>query len=204
MPDPPLLFAPCCPIEMAAGRGHPAPVFRSVGLTFSEEARLVTELNRYWNRRKRRAILFIVSAGAALVASYAILICSSQLIAWLSSTWPGANSTERLQILSFAVNAALTTILVGATCLYAWLTWRMVRELVESRRVGKRPGLVIDLGRLEINRPEGETHVAGVPNSDCKFRRRAGYFSGRHDYHADMSTSCRDSMADRRCPGLDP
>jgi hypothetical protein len=119
----------------------------------------MTELHRYWTRRKWKALRFLIFIAAAVVIAFAVLISAFLFTAWLSSLWPGATSTERLQILSFVVNAILTAILVGATCLYAWLTWRMVRELVESRRVGKRPSLAIDLGHLEISRPEGETYM---------------------------------------------
>lgn len=88
------------------------------------------------------------------------------MVEWLSSAWSAGSTAERLQILAFAVNGLLSTILVGATCLYAWLTWRMVRELRESRQVLKRPALVVNLGQLEV-RPG---HAEGYMYLACPIR----------------------------------
>jgi len=120
----------------------------------------MTELRRYWSRRRWRALVGLLLGAGALAAGVAVLGGVATVVEWLSSTWSAVGTTERLQILSLAVNGALTAILVGATCIYAWLTWRMVRELEESRRVGKRPALVVNLGRLEVGSGHDDEHMA--------------------------------------------
>lgn len=117
------------------------------------------ELKRYWTRRKWTTLVALVLGAATLVAGAALLAGVARLVDWLFSTWSVVGTAERLQILSFAVNALLTTILVGATCLYAWLTWRMVRELRESRQLGMRPALVVDLGHLEVGPGHDDAHM---------------------------------------------
>lgn len=124
------------------------------------------ELIRYWSRRKWLAITALIIGVGTVAIAIMLLSGFARLSQWLVSTWPAVGTAEKIQILTFSVNGALTLILVGATCLYAWLTWRMVRGLEESRRLSKRPRLVIELGSFVVATPEGAEGMS----LKCPFR----------------------------------
>ena len=125
----------------------------------------VMKLTRYWSSRRRLALVALIATAAAIPVVATAFGGLVGIARWLISTWPTVGTPERIQILSFVVNGTLTLIMVGATCLYAWLTWRMVRELEESRRLSKRPRLIVELGSIDVV-PEADGRMA----IQCPFR----------------------------------
>lgn len=118
----------------------------------------MSSAKHYW-QRKRRMLWTLLLLPIGLYILVLLLRRAEGVMHWLSSAWPTASNAERLQILNFAVTSGLTGILVIITGVYAWLTWRMVVESVETRRRSTRPTLVIELGELKIEKPENKNYM---------------------------------------------
>ena len=125
----------------------------------------MSSAKNYWQRQKRMLWrLPLVVLGIGLL--FPLLRSAGDVAHWLSTTWPTSSSSERLQILNFAVTSGLTSVLIIITGVYAWLTWRMVLESVETRRRSIRPTLVMELGELAFQKPENEAYMTLT----CTFR----------------------------------
>ena len=111
----------------------------------------MTEAQRQRRRLTLKMIRSILRLLLALVLLSLIVAGLVRALLWLATAWSTAGLSDRLQILSFLSNSLLSTILVIATCAYVWVTWRMVWELVEARRIEIRPALAIELGHLQVD-----------------------------------------------------
>jgi hypothetical protein len=114
----------------------------------------MTEVRRYWAKRRNLALLLLVALIGGMVCLKLLVNHLSQAQAWLASAWSTSDSSQKLQIVGLVINSTLTSILVLATLAYVWLTRSTVGELVEGRRAAKRPVLAVQLSELRFN-PDG-------------------------------------------------
>jgi hypothetical protein len=109
-----------------------------------------TQLQKYWNRRRRtfirHALFWIVGVIGALIA----LGLGRSEVRRLSSDPLSAFSGTQIQDVAIVINVFMGIVLTVATCYYAWITQKTLGELTETRRVARRPTLLLKIGKPQL------------------------------------------------------
>ena len=115
----------------------------------------MSELAHYLQRRRKR----LISGRRSRVAFGALvsfLLLTSSFLVVVVSNGADWNTQEVTSI----VNTALTIVIVIATCIYAWLTRATLSELIEGRRISRRPIII-----LTVDDPQLKDHQASARGS---------------------------------------
>lgn len=106
-------------------------------------AKYRTQRQAYWDRQRNAAVAKLIGVLVGLPVVFAATATAVKAI--VRSVAGLASPARSLEVQTFATiaNVMIGLVLVIATCFYAWVTRATLRELTETRRVARRPMLLV-------------------------------------------------------------